>query len=313
LAFYHAGLSFSVFPSVLAFNSRELLLMALSQSPNLFQESFIRPFENFFAPAVIKKPMGLKLQRLFRDLLKGVQVFAFTAIFPPLLKLYSACWRCRFEVHPETQKLLEAGKPVIYAIWHAKIYTIVIGLPKANTALLVSQSTDGEMITNVLRGLGYQHFVRGSSKRGGALAMRAMFREVTEQGHSVMFTLDGPKGPRYKMKPGIIALAEQTGAPIVQVVSSCQYFWFRLMKNWDLLEFPGFFSPMAIALSEPYWVNMPSELVGSAQETDKEAIAKTVADQKAFLASERERLEAVFQDNSRQLDLKVHGKSLVVL
>lgn len=287
--------------------------MALSQSPNLFQESFVRPFENFFAPAVIKKPIGMKLQRLFRDLLKGLQIFLFSVIFPPLLYFYSSMWRYTITVHPDTQKLLDEGIPVIYAIWHGKMYTIVVGLPKENTALLVSQSTDGEMITNVSRGIGYQHFVRGSSKRGGASAMRAMLREITENKRSVMFMLDGPKGPRFKMKPGIVSLAEQTGAPIVQVVSSCQYFWFRLMKNWDLLEFPGFFSPMTIALSEPYWVHMPSELMGANNETDQDTISQTVANQKAFLASERERLEAVFQENSRQLDLKVHGKSLVVL
>jgi lysophospholipid acyltransferase (LPLAT)-like uncharacterized protein len=294
----------------------------MTQPFPLFQESFIRPFENFFAPAIIKKPIVTKVQRLVRDLLKGLQIFLFAVIFPPLLRLYSSMWRCTFTAHPETQNLLDQGQPVIYAIWHAKIYTIVIGLPKENTALLVSQSTDGEMITNVLKGLGYQYFVRGSSKRGGALAMRAMLREVKEHGHSVMFTLDGPKGPRYKMKPGIISLAEQTGAPIVQVVSSCQYFWFRLMKNWDLLEFPGFFSPMTIALSEPYWVKLPPELVipetvpdstaDPTSDSGKEAKAKILAAQKDFLASERERLEQVFQDNSRQLDLKVHGQSLVV-
>lgn len=139
----------------------------------------------------------------------------------------------------ETRVLLEAKTPVIYAIWHGRMYVLLLQMaPLDSMALLVSPSTDGEFVTRIARRLGFRHFVRGSHKRGGANAIRGMMRALTEEQLSVVFTVDGPRGPRYQIKPGLIRLASQTGAPIVPLTAACGSLIHQFERSWDNFQVP---------------------------------------------------------------------------
>jgi lysophospholipid acyltransferase (LPLAT)-like uncharacterized protein len=166
-----------------------------------------------------------------------------------------ASWRVTSrDIHPETQKLLDAGKPVIFALWHGRMYCLLKNVPKDRVAILVSPSNDGDFITRMSEWLGFKNFIRGSQKQSRTQAAMGMVRALTEQNLSVVFTVDGPRGPRYKVKPGIIRLASQTNTPIIPLGSSGAWLLKKLDKSWDHYHAPFFFTPMHLVYGKPLYI-----------------------------------------------------------
>lgn len=158
--------------------------------------------------------------------------------------------------------MLDAGRPVVFAFWHGRMYASLRAFPtnQHKVSVLVSPSTDGEMIARCGRQIGFQHFVRGSHKRKGAQALRGLIRELTQEDRSVVFMVDGPRGPRYRVKPGVIRLAAQAGVPIIPVVSSSRWLYFRITRSWDHYNVPTHFAPMVIQMGQP--LVLPEKLDG---------------------------------------------------
>lgn len=157
-------------------------------------------------------------------------------------------------VHPEAEALLQAGKPVIFALWHGRMYCLFKAVPMDRVAILVSPSNDGEFITRIVRRLGFRHFVRGSHKRGGTQAILGLRRELLENDRSVVFTVDGPRGPRYQVKPGIIRLASQVDSPIIPIGSSTRWLLKKFDKAWDHFHAPLPFTAMRLRYGAPLYV-----------------------------------------------------------
>jgi hypothetical protein len=85
-------------------------------------------------------------------------------------------------------------KPVIYSFWHRAVFASAWLWRKIGFAVMVSRSFDGEYIARTIEKLGFVA-VRGSSSRGGATALLGLKSQL-EQGNSVAFTIDGPRGPK---------------------------------------------------------------------------------------------------------------------
>jgi lysophospholipid acyltransferase (LPLAT)-like uncharacterized protein len=103
-------------------------------------------------------------------------------------------------------------KPVIYCFWHRAVFPSAWLWRKTGIAVMVSRSFDGEYIARTLEKLGFAA-VRGSSSRDGAKALRGL-RSQLQQGNSVVFTIDGPRGPRFVAKPGPVLLSSASNAPM---------------------------------------------------------------------------------------------------
>jgi lysophospholipid acyltransferase (LPLAT)-like uncharacterized protein len=166
-----------------------------------------------------------------------------------------ASWRVTsMNMHPEARDLIESGRPVIYALWHGRMYCLLKCVPQERVAILVSPSNDGDFITQMSYWLGYRNFIRGSQKRDRTHAAFGMYRAIKEQNLSVVFTVDGPRGPRYKVKPGIIRLAEETGAPIIPLGSSAAWLLALFKNSWDHFHAPFFFTPIHLNYGKPIYV-----------------------------------------------------------
>ncbi|MBM2836962.1 MAG: uncharacterized protein HW409_1151, partial [candidate division NC10 bacterium] len=63
---------------------------------------------------------------------------------------------------------------------------------------------------------------------------------------------DGPRGPRAKVKSGVIELAKLTGAPIVPVTFSAARR--RPLKSWDAFLIPLPFSRAVYIWGDPMYV-----------------------------------------------------------
>ena len=115
---------------------------------------------------------------------------------------------------------------------------------------MTSRSFDGEYIARIIQKLGFRA-VRGSSSRGAVGALIGM-RQQLEQGHGVVFTIDGPRGPRYVAKPGPVLLAKKTGIPISCFYVAVKRAW--ILNSWDQMIIPKPFSQAVIYGSGPMYV-----------------------------------------------------------
>jgi lysophospholipid acyltransferase (LPLAT)-like uncharacterized protein len=134
-----------------------------------------------------------------------------------------------------------AGKVPIYCLWHDRIFAGTYYLRDRRIVVVTSRSLDGEYIARFLKRFGFGT-VRGSSSRGGVRALVEAIRCI-RRGMPVAFTVDGPRGPRYEVKPGPVALAKKTSNPILPFSVECSSFW--TVNSWDRLQIP---KPFARAL-----------------------------------------------------------------
>ena len=154
----------------------------------------------------------------------------------------------RRNVEVFTDPALRARRPVII-LWHDEIFPLIPAHAGERMACVVSQSNDGEILASVLKSFGFLS-VRGSSSRGGMRALIAAKRVMDEQGVGVIFTVDGPRGPRHKVKPGAVFLADHAGSPIVPVravMSRAKIFH----RAWDKFQLPLPFSKCTIIYGDP--------------------------------------------------------------
>jgi len=78
--------------------------------------------------------------------------------------------------------------------------------------------------------------------------MIGMRREL-EEGHPAVFTIDGPRGPRYVAKPGPVMLAKKTGQPISCFYIAVERAW--ILNSWDRMIIPKPFSRACAYFSSP--------------------------------------------------------------
>jgi lysophospholipid acyltransferase (LPLAT)-like uncharacterized protein len=195
-----------------------------------------------------RKAMGRRLKN-------NLSIIVLSELASQPLRLIRASWRVsERRVHPETQSLLDSGQPVIYGLWHGRMYSLFKAVPMDRVTILVSPSNDGEFITRIARRIGFRHFVRGSHKRGGAQAILGLKKGLVEDKRSIVFTVDGPRGPRYKVKPGIIRLASQIGAPIIPLGSSTRWLLKKFDRAWDHFHAPLPFTDMKLCYGQPLFV-----------------------------------------------------------
>ncbi len=132
----------------------------------------------------------------------------------------------------------ERFHPAIYVFWHRGVFLGTWWYRRRSIVVMTSSSFDGEYIARIIEKFGFGA-VRGSSRRGGVRALLGM-HTVIEQGHTVAFTIDGPKGPAYVAKPGPVLLARNTGLPIYCFHFAVEEAW--VLNSWDRFLVPKPFS-----------------------------------------------------------------------
>lgn len=164
---------------------------------------------------------------------------AVLAIVPPLaallIRLLGATWRYRDVNTPGTAAGHILPGPAIFAFWHCALLSCAHRFRGLGIAILISASFDGELIARTVERLGFLP-VRGSSSRGGPLALKAM-AEAHRAGHRCAFTADGPRGPARVAKPGPVLLAKLTGASWLGAFhAQPARAWY--LRSWDRFMIP---------------------------------------------------------------------------
>ena len=166
----------------------------------------------------------------------------------------------RFEVRddPAYTALAKSGQPVIYALWHGRLLPLTWHHRGRGIGALISLSKDGEYIARVVQGWGYQ-VIRGSTSRGGSRALAEMIR-LGRKGRSLAFTPDGPRGPRERMKPGVLVAAMRAGVPIVPLSAAATRAWW--FEGWDRFLVPKPFSRIVLSHGAPLIVPPDTDEAG---------------------------------------------------
>ncbi len=153
-----------------------------------------------------------------------------------LIRLWMATVRVRIVNRDDTSHPADAGQVrFVYAFWHESLLAPVKF--KARVRVLISKHADGELIAQACHYLGFG-VVRGSTTRGGGGALVELWH-CSRQSHLV-FTPDGPRGPRRRIQPGMIIMAAHSGLPIVAVGIGFARAW--RAGSWDRFAVPKPFS-----------------------------------------------------------------------
>ncbi len=192
---------------------------------------------------------------------------------------------CRISVDDRCGMLTNApDEPLLWAFWHNRILIVPTVwrkfLPKRGGAVLTSASKDGAILAETLRCFGAAS-VRGSSSRRGAAASREMI-EWVEAGYDLAITPDGPRGPRYRLAPGIVKLASKTGARIMPVRVDFDNAW--RLKSWDQFRIPKPFSKVRVTLLP--FESVAAELDGEAFEAERKRIEAVLGGDEILLAED---------------------------
>ncbi len=146
------------------------------------------------------------------------------------------------------------GFPLIFTFWHNRILAITIAharfyprLGRRGVSVLTSPSRDGELLAQVMACF-HMGAIRGSSSRRGSRAVRECVAHL-ETGADLAVTPDGPKGPRYSLGPGLILVAQTTGARIVPM--HVRFLNALELRSWDGFRIPLPFSRVDVTIG-PY-------------------------------------------------------------
>jgi lysophospholipid acyltransferase (LPLAT)-like uncharacterized protein len=139
----------------------------------------------------------------------------------------------------------------IYAFWHESLLAPVRF--RARVRVLISKHADGELIALAAQRLGFG-VVRGSTTRGGGGALVELW-DCSRRAHLV-FTPDGPRGPRRRVQPGVIVLASRSGLPVVPVGIGYARAW--RARSWDRFAVPRPFSACVVVAGPA--VRVPPDL-----------------------------------------------------
>ncbi len=181
----------------------------------------------------------------------------FFAIFLEGFLLRLILFTCRIEIrNVDTLRQLYTQGPCILASWHNRLalfsYAVARWAPDLPFSAVISNSKDGEILAKVIdrspnmRAIRVPHDARHK-------AMRQIIHTLKENKSVLLVTPDGPRGPRYRSKPGTVAAAQACQAPILPCTWSASRFW--QLSTWDRLMIPKPFSRIILTIGNPIDIN----------------------------------------------------------
>lgn len=143
--------------------------------------------------------------------------------------------------------VINSGGKAIFVFWHGNMLIPIMRHIDTGVLALVSEHGDGEIIARILNSLGCD-FIRGSTTRGGARALKDMMKILKSPG-IIAITPDGPTGPFRTFKIGAVILAHRTNVPIIPMSAYTNKP--RFLKSWDKFHVVIPFTKCVLMYGEP--------------------------------------------------------------
>jgi lysophospholipid acyltransferase (LPLAT)-like uncharacterized protein len=179
----------------------------------------------------------------------GQKLIGFLFYF--ITKLISCSIRWEYFEQSRKSKIFDNRHKYIFCCWHNKLFLGPHLLPRNRVINALQSSHSDGMITSLAFQYLGMNVILGSSKRGGIQAFRKMVR-CLQLGESIAITPDGPKGPKEKVKEGVIKLAQMTNTPIIPLVWATRKF--KTINSWDNFVLPYPFSKGIYSFGKPIYI-----------------------------------------------------------
>jgi lysophospholipid acyltransferase (LPLAT)-like uncharacterized protein len=171
-------------------------------------------------------------------------------------------WTCRFKVQGlETFVKTASQERCIVVLWHNRLALVAEFFhrhaPQFIYAAFVSKSRDGEPLARLAtsykagRAIRVPHNARHQ-------ALKNAIDHLKFHNEIVLFTPDGPRGPPFQVKPGVVKAAQEAGAAVIPFTWTASRFW--QFKTWDQFMLPKPFSTIHVTLGVPVYLNKEMEL-----------------------------------------------------
>ena len=172
-----------------------------------------------------------------------------------ILAIFVRCMvRCLYRIRVEDpDNCIQSPESFIVTIWHNRLVFMPVLFPRAarkRSKAVISASRDGQYVADIVHQFGVGT-LRGSSFKKAASAQLGALKAINENYH-VIFTPDGPRGPKYHMHRGPIHLASLTGRPVLPAMINASRYW--QFKSWDGFQIPKPFSKLTLVLGNPMTV-----------------------------------------------------------
>ena len=158
-----------------------------------------------------------------------------------VIRLIGSTLRIAISFEDGAQKTPEQ-RPLVASFWHSCIIPATYIYRGFGIRVMSSYSYDGEYMGRIIRKFGYVA-VKGSSSRNPIKSLLGL-RRALDDGWTVAFTLDGPRGPRHRVKPGPIGLGRSAGVPLTTFHVGVDKAW--VLNSWDRMMIPKPFSRVLV-------------------------------------------------------------------
>jgi lysophospholipid acyltransferase (LPLAT)-like uncharacterized protein len=159
-------------------------------------------------------------------------IAAKVAAFLMKVSFYTTRWTIVGEDIPDSYHI--AGVPFIVCLWHDRLMMApCVWKWKKQLHVLASNHADGRLMAEVVKRFSMPT-VFGSTGKNGMNAAKKLIRLV-RAGEYVAIIPDGPKGPRHRLAPGVVAVSRLTKADILPF-SYCVKKFYRF-NSWDKFIF----------------------------------------------------------------------------
>lgn len=173
----------------------------------------------------------------------------FYYLFYACVRILHATYRYKVfgEEHRHKAEQVHPKRAFSIGIWHCNAFAGTLSHTYQKFCPLCSHSTDGQMVAFVCSRMGLRP-ISGSSSRGGKEARQEILKQFDE-GYATAITVDGPRGPAGKVKPGIIDIARRGNVAVLPMAAVPESHW--TLTSWDKLRIPKPFSRVAVCYNEP--------------------------------------------------------------
>jgi lysophospholipid acyltransferase (LPLAT)-like uncharacterized protein len=135
---------------------------------------------------------------------------------------------------------------IVYAVWHQDTFTGFYHSRNKNMAFFVTNDKKGDILNTAVRCLGFDTL----KLRDDIPALFIDMGKKINNGQNVVFAVDGPSGPKGKVKAGVFYLSDQCEAQIVPV-NMIYTKHFKLLWRWDKYKVPLPFSTVTLTYCKP--------------------------------------------------------------
>tara|TARA_Y100000768_G_scaffold76911_1_gene54431 strand:+ start:292 stop:1011 length:720 start_codon:yes stop_codon:yes gene_type:complete len=199
-----------------------------------------------------------------RRLSIGRKIYYFLGKPILLVTIYTLISTCKIRVvdkNNSIEKLVKNTGVFAPCFWHQDLLITLLIVSRwlkkgFKGGFIISPSVDGEVPAQIAKSWGAE-IIRGSAVRTGASAMRDI-HHFLKRGVSIVTAADGPLGPKFQFKMGVVLMAKLGDAPIIPITCSCSNAWY--LNRWDHFMIPKPFTKIVVMIGRPYDIPKTSNM-----------------------------------------------------